>query len=102
MLLISVETFAIFFFDNASINDEDDDVGYDIGVFEHGGVLSWREARSSICRLVTGTEEAQEAPPAPNTKLSITHSFFELQSPDFAWKFVWTVPLREGGKNKKV
>ena len=24
----------------------------------------------------------------PNTKLSITHSFFELQSPDFAWKFV--------------
>ena len=25
----------------------------------------------------------------PNTKLSITHSFFELQSPDFAWKFVW-------------
>ncbi len=31
------------------------------------------------------------APPAPNTKLSITHSFFELQSPDFVWKFVWTV-----------
>ena len=28
------------------------------------------------------------APQAPNTKLSITHSFFELQSPDFAWKFV--------------
>ena len=27
----------------------------------------------------------------PNTKLSITHPFFELQSPDFAWKFVWTV-----------
>ena len=24
----------------------------------------------------------------PNTKLSITHLFFELQSPDFAWKFV--------------
>ena len=24
-------------------------------------------------------------------KLSITHSFLELQSPDFAWKFVWTV-----------
>ena len=28
---------------------------------------------------------------APNTKLSITRSFFELQSPDFAWKFIWTV-----------
>ena len=28
---------------------------------------------------------------APNTKLSITHLFLELQSPDFAWKFVWTV-----------
>ena len=25
------------------------------------------------------------------TKLSITHSFLELQSPDFAWKFVWIV-----------
>ena len=25
------------------------------------------------------------------TKLSITRSFFELQSPDFAWKFIWTV-----------
>ena len=25
------------------------------------------------------------------TKLSITCSFLELQSPDFAWKFVWTV-----------
>ena len=24
-----------------------------------------------------------------NTKLSITNSFLELQSPDFAWKFVW-------------
>ena len=23
-----------------------------------------------------------------HTKLSITHSFFELQTPDFAWKFV--------------
>merc|ERR1719186_1047142 len=31
------------------------------------------------------------APQAPNTKLSITRSFFELQSPDFACKFVWTV-----------
>ena len=28
---------------------------------------------------------------APNIKLSITRSFFELQSPDFAWKYVWTV-----------
>ena len=36
-------------------------------------------------------------PQAPNTKLSITHSFLELQSPDFAWKFVWTVR-----KNTKI
>jgi len=50
-------------------------------------IFSWREAHSSICRLVTGSE----APPAPNTKLSITSSFFELQVPDFARKFVWTV-----------
>ena len=27
----------------------------------------------------------------PIKKLSITHSFLELQSPDFAWKFIWTV-----------
>ena len=26
-----------------------------------------------------------------NTKLSITQSFFELQTPNLAWKFVWTV-----------
>ena len=38
-----------------------------------------------------GGGAAPQAPHAPNTKLSITHSFFELQSPDFAWKFVWTV-----------
>ena len=55
-------------------------------------VISWREARSSIRRLVTGGGTVQASPPpAPNTKLSITHSFFELQSPDFAWKFVWSV-----------
>ena len=37
---------------------------------------------------------------AENTKLSITHSFFELETPDFAWKFVWTVWTnyeKEGG-----
>ena len=28
-----------------------------------------------------------------HTKLSITHSFFELQTPDFAWKFVWIVQI---------
>ena len=57
-------------------------------------LISWRETRSSIGSLVTGT--------AQNTKLSKTHSFLELQSPDFAWKltltgsdfawmFVWTI-----------
>ena len=34
----------------------------------------------------------------PNTKLSITHSFLELQRPDFAWMFVWRV--RTNSKNK--
>ena len=34
----------------------------------------------------------------PNTKLSITHSFLELQSAAFLWKFVWTV--RTNSENK--
>ena len=37
---------------------------------------------------------------AENTKLSITRSFFELETPDFAWKFVWTV--RTKYTHKKV
>ena len=27
---------------------------------------------------------------------AITRSFFKLQTPDFAWKFVWTVPTNYG------
>ena len=27
----------------------------------------------------------------PNTKMNITRSFLELQSPVLAWKFMWTV-----------
>ena len=27
-----------------------------------------------------------------STKVLITQPFFELQTPDFAWKFVWTDP----------
>ena len=26
-----------------------------------------------------------------STKVLITQPFFELQTPDFAWKFIWTV-----------
>ena len=37
---------------------------------------------------------------AENTKLSITRSFFEVETPDFAWKFVWTV--RTKYTHKKV
>ena len=37
---------------------------------------------------------------AENTKLSITRSFFELETTDFAQKFVWTV--RTKYKCKKV
>ena len=29
---------------------------------------------------------------------SIIQPFFELQTPDFAWKFVWTVPTIYGKK----
>ena len=29
------------------------------------------------------------------TKVLITQSFLELQTPDFAWKFVWTVPTHK-------
>ena len=36
--------------------------------------VGWSQARH-------GTEARAAAPQAPNTKLSITHSFFELQSP---------------------
>ena len=38
--------------------------------------------------LYVGWSQARDGA-VPNTKLCITHSFFELQSPDFAWKFVW-------------
>ena len=31
-----------------------------------------------------------------NNKLSLTHSFLELHSPYFAWKFVWTVQTNFG------
>ena len=51
-------------------------------------IFSLREARISVRRLITGTEWKRRA---QHTKLSITHSFFELETPDFAWKFVWTI-----------
>ena len=54
-------------------------------------VIIWREERSSIRRLVTGTDGTERHGMEPNTKLCITRSFLELQSPDFAWQFVWTV-----------
>ena len=34
------------------------------------------------------------------TKVLITQPFFELQTPDFAWKFIWTV--KSNGKVLKV
>ena len=30
-----------------------------------------------------------------STKVLITQPFFELQTPDFAWKFMWTVQLND-------
>ena len=38
------------------------------------------------------------------TKVLITQPFFELQTPHFAWKFIWTVQPNDKGqkyKNKK-
>ena len=35
-------------------------------------------------------------------QLSITRSFLELQSPDFAWKFVWTVQTNTKIQNTKI
>jgi len=37
---------------------------------------------------------------AENTKLTITRSFFELETPDFAWMFMWTVQTKY--KHEKV
>ena len=76
-------------------------------------VISWLEARSSICSITRSFLELQSPDfawkfvwtvqtntrnlsilatlPRSIAKLIITHSFLELQSPDFAWKFVWTV-----------
>ena len=39
---------------------------------------------------------------AENTKLSITRSFFEVETPDFAWKFVWTFRTKYTHKKYKV
>ena len=30
-----------------------------------------------------------------STKVLITQPFFELQTSDFAWKFIWTVELND-------
>ena len=35
-------------------------------------------------------------------ELAITQTFFELQTPDFAWKFVWTVRIKYPHKKYKV
>ena len=43
---------------------------------EHNSLISWQNFEKQNGRQIT--------------KLSITRSFFDLQSPDFAWKFVWT------------
>ena len=48
----------------------------------HGNLISWREERSSIGRLVVG--KGWYSTVGHDIKLSITHSFFELQTPDFA------------------
>merc|ERR1712173_226060 len=53
-------------------------------------LVSWREARSSISEVFQLFLHSFIII-SHLAKLSITHSFFELQTPDFAWKFVWKV-----------
>ena len=36
-------------------------------------------------------DRPQPFPNKKSTKVLITQPFFELQTPDFAWKFIWTV-----------
>ena len=55
--------------------------------------IIWREAL-----YVGWSQEGRHGTCPANTKLSITHSFLELQSPDCAWKFIWTV--QKNSKNK--
>ena len=54
-------------------------------------VVVSHEAGSSIGSLVTGMAGHGTEEEGPKTKTCITHSFFELQIPDLAWKFLWTV-----------
>ena len=35
-------------------------------------------------------------------EFAITQPFFELQTPDFAWKFVWTVPSKWASMQRKI
>ena len=42
--------------------------------------------------LYVQSEKIMKTKWPPNHKLSITHSFLELQTPDFAWMFIWYVP----------
>ena len=53
-------------------------------------VVVSNEAVSSIGSLGIGIGHGTEEE-VPKTKTCITHSFFELQIPDLAWKFLWTV-----------
>ena len=35
-------------------------------------------------------------------ELAITQTFFELQTPNFAWKFIWTVPTKWASMQKNI
>ena len=45
-------------------------------------IISWQVAHR---------DRRTEEEVATNMKLSITFSFFEIQTPDVAWEFIWTV-----------
>ena len=61
-----------------------------MGSFNVFVFVSYKLARSAQLYKQVGHRHARKGRTEQNTKLSITHSFLELQSPDFAWKLVWT------------
>ena len=66
----------------------------------HFGTASWAPEPNQICKDLC-PPSFQNGSLVPNVPSAITQPFFELQTPDFAWKFVWTVPTNYKKKLKK-
>ena len=58
-----------------------------------GGQMSvWAIDTDPYNRLTIDVDVDVDRCPSSFVPSAITRSFFELQTSDFAWKFVWTVP----------